>query len=278
MRSVINDWLAISRSTWRRDLAVLVLVAFAITATACGGTPAATPKCSTTKQCYAVAGFYQKGTDFAQTPHGVFITIDVAQLTCDTNCLYGEGWISNYALLGTSKLDNWVQIGYSTEYTSNFSSGDPHSFDYYTERALGNTMVTTLYFGEGNPADVGQEANFIVHTVVIAGQTYYAVEYAAPNSIREYVWDPYPASFSPGAAEAGEVLHGGQGEAAEGAAYSGFFYTTSDLTAFPSTPEPASHFPLELKGVGHTTINQPPYAVWIGFNGNPAGWFQTWCC
>jgi hypothetical protein len=277
MLSVFKDWLAISRSTWRRDLAVLTLVAFATTVAACGGATANTPKCSTSKQCYAVAGFYQKGTDFAQTPHGVFFTMDVAQLTCDNNCLIGEGWISNYVLLGTSNLDNWVQIGYSTEYSPYYSSGDPHTFDYYTERAV-NGMVTTLYFDEGNPKDVGQEANFSVHTYVIAGKNYFYVAYEAPGSLRDYLWDPYPATFTPGAAEAGEVLHGGHGEAAEGAAFSGFNYTTSDLTSLPSSIEPQSHFPLELLGMGHVTNDQPPYDVWIGFNGNPAAWFETWCC
>ncbi len=270
--SVFKDWLAASRDTWRRDLAVLVLVALTTTVAACGGSPANTPKCLA-KNCYAVAGFYLKGTDFAQTPHGVLVTIDVAKLGCDSNCVNEYGYIENYTLIGDNHLDNWVKSGYLTYL---LTSGP--TWAYFSEKDNSNYGITTVYYGKGPATDVGQEANFIVHSVVSGGQTSYYAAYQAPSSTQGYLWTPTgvdPGTFTPGAAEAGELLHGGHGESADGATYSGFFYTATDLPNGDVTP---SDFPLELLGMGHPESDNPPSGVWVGFEGNPAAWFQTWCC
>ncbi len=267
----LRAWSAAHQGTQRRDITLLTLVATVAVLLACslggGGTTATTGCAKPTSGCYAVQQYYALGKDFTATPHGVYDAIDLDALGCDANCVSEKGYIANYLMLTSTNLAApWMQVGYRA---TGFQNGNTV---YYTAFYDGSTLAFHD-FAPVPSADYTSEGQFAINAVT--GSDFY-VRYAGPSAWNIFDYGKL-ASFTPGAAEFGEILHGTKGESAAIEWYQTGNYTDVDQGSIHNAPPTLAEFPKNLIVVEPVLADNPPYGKWITIEGSPV-WFETACC
>ncbi len=302
MRALFWQWIAQSRATMRRDVAVLTMVV-ALGTAACGGSSATTysPACASPKFCYAVAEFYKPATDYASIPQGVFNDVPINTMACNSACIMEGGAIYNYLILGDTTGHSFAEVGE----TDNAFNGGSSSPIYYDALYLSGSKISFNVLGGGIGAvgDLGQTGDFELHFINSActgsqtglsesGSSCAAT--TAPSGV--YVTVAVPSgthtaillfsgtsTITPGLVEFGMKLQGTQGESATGRLWDSGNYaklalSTNDVSFLGSAGEIPTNFPHSFINGGKVLSPAPPFGTWIGLEGDDYIWFETWCC
>jgi hypothetical protein len=271
MREGVFGMHAHNPQIWR-GLGYVGLLAIALAVSACSGLTASTgtPGCNKTNSgCYGIVYWTPTNTTFTGTPQGVGADIYVRDLTCDSDCIAENGYVADYLLLADSALKNWYEFGYWR------GAGDGGALHYFSGTdTLGGGGVAFTDFGSG-PSLYNYTLFGVDHAIDSYGN-YVAVIAADPYggwSTADFYMNT--TSFTPGAIEAGVILHGTKGEAAEDSDWLGLRYETKPIYDYPL----ASMYPNLLTSASHGSIrqDQPPYAQWMGvyIDGDT---FTAQCC
>lgn len=254
-----------------RGLGYVALLGIALATSACTGQTASTgtPGCNKTNAgCYGIVQWIPSNTTFVGTPQGVGADIYVRDLTCDSNCQAENGFIANYIMLADSGLQKWYELGF----WRSGSNGGALRYFSGTDTLGGGVAFTN--FGSG-PTLYDYTLFGVDHAIDTYGN-YIAVIAADPHgdwSTANFYMNG--SSFTPGAIEAGEILHGTKGEAAEDSDWLGLRYETTPVYAYPLS----SMYPNLLTSASHGKVvqNQPPYAQWMNvyIDGDT---FTAQCC
>jgi len=264
------------RDLFWRQLSYASFVAIALVFSACSGltTSTGTPACNKTFACYGVVSWdtNDKTLNLKGAPQGILTHMYVRDITCDTTCQSQNGFAENYILVGNSGLNLWYKLGISE-----------HNYDslyyfaaFYTTYGLD---YIDLIDGVGNSSATSDRYNYIwlgiQHDISTKPDDWWG-EYIRSDNTQGYFGEYN--YITPAAVQAGEMIYGTQGIAAEDSDWLSLRYMIAPDTKGPVQIS-TTLYPYLLTDAGHPVPYQtkPPYAQWLNLyiDGDT---FTAQCC
>jgi hypothetical protein len=247
-----------SRDLFWRQLGFAGLVAIALVCSACSGltTSTGTPACNKTFACYGVVSW--TATQLKGAPQGILTHMYVRDITCDSTCQSQNGFGENYILVGNSGLNQWYKLGISEHsYDSLYyfmADEDPYGLHYVD--ASDATSSSSATSDRYNYVWLGLQ-----HDISTKPDDWWAEFIRSDNSQGYAGWINY---ITPAAAEAGLLIYGTQGIAAEDSDWLSLRYMIAPDTTGPQQIS-TTLYPYLLTDASEPTPYQtnPPYAQWM---------------
>jgi hypothetical protein len=238
------------------------LLCLAIISSACSGqtNSTGTPACNKTFACYGVVSWNIGNTTLKLkgAPQGILTHMYVRDITCDSTCQSQNGFAENYILVSNSGQNQWYKVGISEHnYDSLYyfmADDDPYGLHMAdVADATNNSSATSdryNYVWLGLQLDISTKP-----------ADWWAEVIRSDNSQGYAGWINY---ITPAAAQAGLLIYGTQGIAAEDSDWLSLRYMTTPDTKGPQQIS-TTLFPYLLTDAGEPAPYQtsPPYAQWL---------------